>query len=52
MEKERLDVLLVNRGMVESREKTKAITSTTRIFLVILQQNISTSTTSYRYYST
>lgn len=33
MEKERLDVLLVNRGMVESREKAKAIIMTGNVFV-------------------
>ena len=32
-EKERLDVLLVNRGMVESREKAKAIIMTGNVFV-------------------
>lgn len=33
MEKERLDVLLVNRGMVESREKAKAVIMTGNVFV-------------------
>ena len=33
MEKERLDVLLVNRGMVDSREKAKAIIMTGNVFV-------------------
>ena len=33
MEKERLDVLLVNRGLVESREKAKAIIMTGNVFV-------------------